>query len=235
MTTDQQDEQNGQDKKEGNTAFRHEDIWRAIDRLATLFAYSPSGLAKQAGLDPTTFNKSKRFSAEGKPRWPSTESLSKILAVTGADLSDFFSLIGEDIAQHNTSLPSSIPMIGFAQAGQDGYFDEDGYPEGDAWDDIHFPEFDPRGDQKAFALEVSGNSMEPLYRAGDILILSPKATIRKGDRLVVKTRDGEIMAKELERKTANAMLLHSLNPYHEPYEVHLNQIEWKARIVWVSQ
>lgn len=68
--------------------FTHEQIWSAIDRLAKDKGYSPSGLAKKAGLDPTTFNKSKRLSADGKPRWPSTESIAKILTVTGASLSD---------------------------------------------------------------------------------------------------------------------------------------------------
>jgi transposase-like protein len=66
--------------------FTHEQIWEAIDQLAERHGYSPSGLARQAGLDPTTFNKSKRTSSEGKPRWPSTESISKILAVTGEQL-----------------------------------------------------------------------------------------------------------------------------------------------------
>lgn len=73
--------------------FSHEQIWRGIDRLAAANGYSPSGLAKQAGLDPTSFNKSKRTSPDGKPRWPSTESLSKVLSVTGATMSDFISLI----------------------------------------------------------------------------------------------------------------------------------------------
>lgn len=75
--------------------YSHDDIWRAIDRLAQSFGYSPSGLAKKAGLDPTTFNKSKRLSADGKARWPSTESIAKILAVTGASLSDFYELSGQ--------------------------------------------------------------------------------------------------------------------------------------------
>ena len=77
----------------------HEKIWLAIDRLAKAFGYSPSGLAKQAGLDPTSFNKSKRLSPDGKPRWPSTESISKILAVTGASMTEFMSLIEDDIQE----------------------------------------------------------------------------------------------------------------------------------------
>ena len=76
--------------------FTHKDIWRGIDRLASSFGYSASGLAKKAGLDPTSFNKSKRLSPDGKPRWPSTESLAKILSVTGATMSDFIALIGAE-------------------------------------------------------------------------------------------------------------------------------------------
>tara|TARA_Y100000031_G_scaffold155418_1_gene206142 strand:- start:424 stop:1335 length:912 start_codon:yes stop_codon:yes gene_type:complete len=72
----------------------HDEIWLAIDRLATKYGYSPSGLAKHAGLDPTSFNKSKRFSPDDKPRWPSTESISKILAATNCTMSDFIALIG---------------------------------------------------------------------------------------------------------------------------------------------
>jgi orotate phosphoribosyltransferase len=74
----------------------HAQIWQALDRLATSQGYSPSGLAKQAGLDPTSFNKSKRISPDGKPRWLSTESLSKVLAVTGCTISDFMALVDQD-------------------------------------------------------------------------------------------------------------------------------------------
>ncbi len=74
----------------------HERIWLAIDRLAKAFGYSPSGLAKQAGLDPTSFNKSKRLSPDGKPRWPSTESIAKILAVTDSTMREFISLIDDE-------------------------------------------------------------------------------------------------------------------------------------------
>ena len=71
----------------------HEDVWRAIENFATEHHMSCSGLAKCSGLDPTTFNKSKRWSKEGQPRWPSTNSISKILASTGASLEDFTKFI----------------------------------------------------------------------------------------------------------------------------------------------
>ncbi len=75
--------------------FTHAQIWQGLDRLAAAKGYSPSGLAKKSGLDPTSFNKSKRTSPEGKPRWPSTESLAKVLAATESTMSELFELIGE--------------------------------------------------------------------------------------------------------------------------------------------
>ena len=212
----------------------HQNIWSAIDRLAASFGYSASGLAKQAGLDPTTFNKSKRVSADGKPRWPSTESISRILEATGATMSEFMSLLDSEDNLQTFTQKSSIPLIGFGQAGRKGYFDEDGYPAGDAWDEIDFPDAQMFEDG-AFALEVSGNSMQPLYRDGDILIASPSAKIRKGDRIVVRTQEGEVLIKEIFKNTARGLDLKSLNPKHKDIMLAKKDISWTARIVWVSQ
>lgn len=212
--------------------FTHTDIWQAIDRLADAFGYSASGLAKKAGLDPTTFNKSKRTSADGKPRWPSTESISKILAVTGATMSEFINLgAAEQPASKRT-----IPLLGLAQAGCDGYFDDAGYPVGTGWDEIRFPDNNgTERDQPHYAIEVSGESMQPLYRNGDILVVAPGATLRRGDRVVVRTKAGEVMVKELTRQSASRIELTSLNPDHDGRAFRLDEISWIARVVWVSQ
>ena len=71
----------------------HDRVWAAIDALAERYSLSVSGLAKRAGLDSTAFNKSKRLSADGRPRWPSTESLAKIMEATGASLDEFMALV----------------------------------------------------------------------------------------------------------------------------------------------
>src|SRR4029079_16394030 len=103
----------------------HPQIWRAIDALAARHGMSPSGLAKLAGLDPTTFNKSKRGTTNGKLRWPSTESLAKVLAATGSSLEDFVAVNSDDgPRRHGRVRP--VPLIGLAQAGQAGYFDDAG-------------------------------------------------------------------------------------------------------------
>jgi phage repressor protein C with HTH and peptisase S24 domain len=209
--------------------LKHAQVWRAIDRLAQEHGFSASGLARRAGLDPTTFNKSKRMTREGKLRWPSTESVAKILAATGATLGEFVSYMEEG---PEGGVFRNIPLIGMTQAGAGGYFDDAGYPTGGGWDEIPFPDV---GDPHAYALEISGDSMEPAYRDGDIVIVSPTASVRRGDRVVVKTLGGEVMAKELRRRTARKIELQSFNPAHGERILNIEDIEWIARIVWVSQ
>jgi phage repressor protein C with HTH and peptisase S24 domain len=206
----------------------HPQVWGAVDRLAARYGYSPSGLAKKAGLDPTSFNRSKRITPEGRPRWPSTESVAKILSATGATIDEFISLLTKK--ERKPKRP--VPLIGFAEAGGGGYFDDGGFPVGGGWDEIQFPNVD---DDNAYALKVSGNSMEPLFRRGDVIIVSPSAQIRKGDRVVVKTKDGEVLAKELKRKNSKVVELASLNPSHKDRSIPAADILWIARIVWATQ
>jgi phage repressor protein C with HTH and peptisase S24 domain len=206
----------------------HAQIWSAIDGLARRSGLSPSGLAKRAGLDPTTFNKSKRITPDGRARWPSTESVAKSLAATGATLDQFVALISE--SAHPPA--EAVPLIGFAQAGVGGYFDDEGFPNGKGWDEIPFPAVN---DEHVYALEISGESMHPAYRDGTVVIVSPAAPIRRGDRVVVKTKDGEVIAKELKRKTTKSLELKSLNPEHPDRMLASEEVVWVARIVWASQ
>ena len=205
----------------------HDQIWTALDRLAERAGLSPSGLAKRSGLDPTTFNKSKRITADGRERWPSTESVSKALAATNSSIDTFVQLIGD-----SARTVQSVPLLGFAQAGAGGYFDDGGFPAGKGWDEVGLPAVN---DEHAYALEISGDSMKPAYRDGDIIVVSPGTPIRRGDRVVVKTTGGEVMVKELKRRTAKTLELQSLNPNHVDRTLAADDVEWIARIVWASQ
>jgi phage repressor protein C with HTH and peptisase S24 domain len=207
----------------------HKQIWTAIDALAARYGMSPSGLARKSGLDATTFNPSKRIAEDGKKRWPSTESVSKVLAATGAGLDEFVALI---LPKAKTTQTRAVPLIGLAKAGGEGYFDDAGFPAGSGWDHVKLPTID---EDSAYALEVSGESMLPLYRAGDILVASPIAPVRKGDRVIVKTQDGEVMAKVLAKKTGKKIELHSLNPAYPPRTLDVSEVEWMHRIVWAKQ
>ncbi len=216
--------------------MKHADIWRALDTLAAESGLSASGLARRSGLDPTTFNVSKRRTADGRPRWPSTESLSKALEATGASLEAFSELVsgGRALSRAGAGRGTQrrVPLIGFAQAGGEGFFDDGGFPVGGGWDEVALPEI---ADPNAYALEISGASMEPVFRDGDVVIVSPAAPVRRGDRVVVRTGDGEVMAKQLARRSARRLELRSLNPAHPDYNFELSEVTWMHRIIWASQ
>lgn len=210
-------------------SLSHGQLWKAIDGLARREGLSASALARRAGLDATSFNPSKRFGPGDppRPRWPSTESLTRILQATGLSLGEFAAL-----AQDAPERPSTVPMLGMAQAGQDGFFDDAGLPVGDGWEQTELPR--PR--ETLLSLRIAGDSMVPLYREGDRVIVDREASdVRKGDRVVVRTTGGETLAKEVAALTARAVTLASVNPAYEPRIVPRKEIVWMGRILWVSQ
>ncbi len=253
----------------------HDKIWQAIDDLAHMNKLSASGLARKAGLDPTSFNKSKRQTTSGRLRWPSTESIAKALSATSTSLESFMSLVaGEksnaiassakpafsfadrveagftgNYRNDDTNLLSlsedggsnfmangqnspGIPLIGFAKAGARGYFDNGGFPAGQGWDMVEFPK---PGVDGVYALEVSGDGMLPLYREGDILVVLPATQTKTGDRVVLKTRSGEVMAKILGHQDRKHVELQSLDSEHKTRSFQMSEIDWIARILWASQ
>ena len=211
-----------------NPMLTHSEVWAAIDALADRHGLSVSGLAKRSGLDATTFNRSKRTTRGGRPRWPSTESISKAMAATGCGVSGLF---GEQLRREGAPA-NTIPVIGHAQAGVHGYFDDAGYPVGAGWDEVAFPDL---GDPNAYALEIAGDSMEPVYRDGDVVVVSPAASLRRGDRVVARTREGEVLAKWLGRLSARRVELRSFNSDHDDRVLDRSDLDWIARIVWASQ
>jgi phage repressor protein C with HTH and peptisase S24 domain len=204
----------------------HDQIWVALDRLAARAGLSPSGLAKRAGLDPTTFNRSKRVTSDGRERWPSTESIAKALAAADSSIESFARLIDDDAGDAR-----SVPMLDFALAGASGAFDESGLPSGKGWTETALPAAE---DGHTFALEISGDAFAPVYRGGDIVLVSPGAPIRKGDRVVVRSKTGEVTIATLRRRAAKALELQPLDAT-QGRTIAAGDVAWIARIVWTSQ
>jgi phage repressor protein C with HTH and peptisase S24 domain len=210
--------------------FSHKQVWNAIDVVAERYGFSPSGLAKKAGLDPTSFNPSKRIGPNGRPRWPTMESISSVLQASGASVDEFMEVLsGKKGAPPKRRV---LPLIGFAKAGKGGFFDDSGFPTGHGWDEVEVPGVT---DTTAYALEITGDSMVPVYREGDTIVVSPGATIRKGDRVVVRTADGQVMAKILQKQSARSIELASFNPDHPVKSLEAKNVDWMARIIWASQ
>ncbi len=207
----------------------HGAIWAAIDGIAERYKLSPSGLARAAGLDATAFNKSKRFTAAGRERWPSTESIAKVLEATGADFDEFVNLL---VAAHPLgAIGRSIPLMDMDAVAEGAFFDQDGVPLTEAWDEISFPEL---SEQDLFALEVVVDEYEPVYWAGDVLIVHPLAEVRRGDRVAVKVND-QVIVRLFVRQSLKRVELARLDDFEQVEVFDLSGVDWVSRIVWARQ
>jgi phage repressor protein C with HTH and peptisase S24 domain len=66
------------------------------------------------------------------------------------------------------------------------------------------------------------------------VIVSASEQVRRGDRVAVGTKSGEVMVKLLHRQTLNRVELHSVNPDYPPRVLDMADIEWIRRIIWAS-
>lgn len=197
----------------------HKDIWRAIDLLAESNGLSASGLARKAGLDPTTFNPSKRQTNAGKLRWPSTESLAKILDITGEEFNTFAcytegrnptQAAAVDLPLVTTKTLTSINDI-------------------DANYSVKLPSA-----EKCFALEVLTEDYQPVYRAGDILIIRHRKSLHRGDRALVVLSNKKFYFVDIIRDTTDHLSVKDITTGRS-YSFDEEEIDIAGKILWVSQ
>lgn len=202
----------------------HSQIWTAIDTLAQRHGLTPSALAKRAGLDATTFNRSKRRGADGNPRWPSTESIAKILTATQVSVDEFLAIV--------TSVPgpASLPFL-FSDHLRPEAFNPEGKPQGTGWEAIE-PLPGLRGD--SFAIGLASDAFAPAYRQGDVVIASPSAPRRRGDRVLLLAGDGSLSIGELGLESATQVRLRCFSG-QQIQARSTKDIRLLARILWVSQ
>lgn len=205
----------------------HEQVWEAIDALAARHGLSVSGLARRAGLDPTTFNRSKRIAPDGRQRWPSTESIAKILDATGTDFSDFNGLLaGRESKSLQPLRPAvRVPLLAAEVQGCPGF------SEGGAAEPAEAAFFPAEPGEQVHLLPVTAPLFGGLYRSGDRLIVSPTRAPRPGDRVLLVLVGGDILAGEVESADARGIRL----AVPEPLEVHREDVAFLARILWASQ
>lgn len=97
----------------------------------------------------------------------------------------------------------NVPVIAWARAGQGGYYEDQGL------DVPHVPT--TCKDPNCYAVAVEGDSMEPLYKAGDVLVVAPNTEARNGDLVLVKTKEDEVLFKKLVKR-GDIIQLVSFNP-----------------------
>jgi len=237
--------------------MKHEDVWRALDTLAAEKGLSPSGLARAAGLDPTSFNRSKRATPHGRLRWPSTESLSRVLAATGASLENFTALVGaralvslrpglrstgralENAASaENPGSVRRLPQVAFSAL-------QDGGPVAETSEETTMP---MQADPGSYAIRLDTAAFEPILREGGLLIASPEAPVKTGDRVVLRRHSHPLSGQStgLQSRPVCTMLagiVGRLRP--EGIEIdefgrtglialRLDMVSWMHRIAWTS-
>lgn len=213
--------------------FSHPQIWNAIDNLAKDHSLSASGLAKLAGLDPTAFNKSKRLSSNGKPRWPSTESISKILAATNKSLEEFSQYL-----TYNSLEPSSqkieFPILPFSHACSDTMFNANGLPIIEKWKTYILPDLYKLCSSKCFILEIDTYTYDPYYRIGNKLLLNPDSKINEHDRAIIRVKD-TIQIIEVADALNTSLRASVIGEDELVKDIHYKDIKNMYKIEWVSQ
>lgn len=197
----------------------HDRLWAAIDAIAVRHGLSPSGLARRAGLDATAFNKSKRFTSDGRPRWPSTESIAKILGATGCDLVELVGLIDARASRRREPPPAALDGVtGFAG------FHEEARPG----------ERDAAAAEMRRSIEVADDAMLPVYRKGDVLIVATDVVVEPGDRVVLTVDAGPLEARVYLGRDDGGLVFAPLAG-GERAVIDADRVGSLARILWVSQ
>ncbi|MDR1025959.1 MAG: hypothetical protein LBL47_01040 [Lactobacillus sp.] len=207
--------------------MKYKNVWGAVDKLAKINGLSTSGLAKKAGLDPTTFNKSKRLRPDGNKRWPSLESINKITEACGVTFEQFCQIGngGEDVEINN-----SIPYIKFSKLKKAQKINAKGI-DTRGWDKIRFPD---SGDV-LYAIDIDTKEFEPVYRKSSILVAVKNSEIRRGDRIVTLVNGGEIIVGEFVKRSAASIEMIDICDPKKEIKTAIKDIKIINRIVWASQ
>lgn len=203
--------------------MKYEQVWNAIDKLAQINGMSPSGLAKKAGLDSTTFNKSKRIRPDGKKRWPSLDSINKILEVCNTSFEEFYNIGKTEI---DADIQSSIPYIKFSKLSTtENLIDTSG------WGKIRFPDTA----DNLYAVDIDVVDFEPFYRKNSVVIISKNSDIRRSDRVIIVKNNGEILLSQFIKRTAKTVEISDVLDGDNEKNINISDIKIINRIVWASQ
>jgi hypothetical protein len=194
--------------------MQHGDIWRGLDLLAQNHGLSPSGLAKLAGLDATAFNKSKRWQKNGRPRWPSTESIALALDAVDVGFDAFAALVTETRGQTLPLYPHTDPVLHQAKSAQNVEF---------------------AGEPELFMIEIASDEFDPVYKVGARLVVSAAAPLEPGKRLLIKRKSGAFEVGEFVAHAPDHLKLSSVSEPAHAKTIARDEIDWFVRILWLSQ
>ena len=217
----------------------HDMVWSAIDRLASLLELSPSGLARLAGLDPTSFNRSKRFKADGRPRWPSTESIAKVLDVSGTSPAAFFepSLSASPQGDPERSwseldVLNRTPNLNWPVIESDQLLEQSvDVGKSEIWQN-RLPHHAMT--QSIFVVRVKGDAFMPVCRDGSQLLLANDPDFLVGDRVLLRCLSNGLILGDVHAVRTRSLSLSLPSGDGIVKTFTLSSVAWVAKIVWTS-
>jgi repressor LexA len=158
-------------------------------------------------------------------------------AVDSAYLSGVLQQLVDQTSSNIETLPTrAIPVINKVSAGYPKDFTDLSYPKGVADAYVSCPDV---ADPEAFAARVFGDSMTPKYRAGDIVIFSPRAPVNSGDDCFVRFESGNTTFKRVffeTDDTGNSVIrIQPRNEKYRPQTIPADQISGVYRAVYKYQ
>ena len=175
-------------------------IGARIKGLREARGWTQDDLAENAGMNRVTIAKYEIGIIE-----PKSNSLAKLAQAFGisADL-----LLDEK--PHSGAQAVRIPVLGTIPAGVPIEAIEDILD----WEEI--PADWTRGGKEYFALRVTGNSMYPEYRDGDVIVLRKQETCETGQDCAVMVNGDDATFKRV-KWSERGVMLQAINPDYESY------------------
>ena len=129
--------------------------------------------------------------------------------------------VGQTLAEYKQEdFVAGVPVVGTAQLGDDGYWLETEHPVGQGDGFVRYPTKDPN----TYALRVKGDSMRPRIKPGEFVVIEPNRGFVVGDEVMVQTKDGRSMIKQLGARRNGLVELLSINEDHRPITLEESQI-----------
>jgi len=204
-----------------------------LTRLEKILEFEPGLLLHIAHIEGLPADVRQEYeSAEAEnQKW---RQVIKNLIDTKASASRLSKLVAEsDLNIEQDKLPLAagrlVPVINKVSAGYPSDFNDLDYPVGIADDYVRCPDMH---DPNAFAVRVVGDSMEPKFREGDIVIFSPAAEVHNGDDCFVRfAMPHETTFKRVFFESENKIRLQPRNEKYSPTIVEGKRINGLYRAV----
>lgn len=188
-----------------------------------LAGLSASEVGERAGVSAAHI----LYIEKGKRR-PTFDVLVRVLNALGIPFDEFLretGFIDANVEPVRMGRLYRIPVVTWVMAGK---LKEvcDAFEPGDADEWI---ESDVSG-KNIFALKVIGDSMEPEFKEGEVIIINPSVEANPNDFVVVKNKDEEATFKQI-KKYGNRWVLHPLNSKYPDQEVKKGDFKIIGKVV----